>query len=48
VAPESGDTQQPSIDQAGNSTDSNFGYLPPEPTGITRVKQVIPLPAKKR
>lgn len=47
-APESGDRQQPSTDQAGNSTDSNYGYLPPEPTGITRVKQVIPLPAKKR
>ncbi|MEM5369614.1 AAA family ATPase [Paraburkholderia azotifigens] len=42
-----GDAQQPSADQAGSSMDSDYGYLPPEPAGITRVKQVIPLPAKK-
>ncbi|HWT34937.1 MAG TPA: ATP-binding protein [Paraburkholderia sp.] len=46
-ASRSGDTQHASSDQAGSSADSDYGYLPPEPTGITRVKQVIPLPAKK-
>lgn len=28
--------------------DPDWGYLPPEPAGLTRVKGVIPLPAKKR
>ena len=44
--------QQPSSSDSANvSTESDYGYLPPEPTGITRiegVKSVIPLNAKKR
>jgi len=30
------------------SADSDYGYLPPEPTGTAPVKRVIPLNAKKR
>jgi magnesium chelatase subunit I len=33
---------------AAATGDSEWGYLPPEPTGTTRVKGVIPLNAKKR
>lgn len=47
--------QAPSQAQAPNQNDSpspegdsDWGYLPPEPTGTTRVKGVIPLNAKKR
>jgi len=29
------------------SGDSDWGYLPPEPTGTAKIKQVRPLPAKK-
>ncbi|KAF1015386.1 MAG: ATP-binding protein [Burkholderia sp.] len=32
----------------GDLPDGDWGYLPPEPTGITVVKGVIPLPSKKR
>ncbi|MBN3755489.1 AAA domain-containing protein [Paraburkholderia sp. Tr-20389] len=32
---------------SSSSNESDYGYLPPEPTGIARVKGVIPLPAKK-
>lgn len=34
--------------QQAASDESDWGYLPPEKTGIARVKGVIPLPAKKR
>jgi magnesium chelatase subunit I len=45
----SSSTASPSLDEsAASSAESDYGYLPPEPAGITRVKQVIPLPAKKR
>ncbi len=37
-----------STDSASTSSETDYGYLPPEPTGITRVKGVIPLNAKKR
>ncbi|RKE39073.1 magnesium chelatase subunit I [Paraburkholderia sp. BL23I1N1] len=37
---------QPLPDAA--ATDSDWGYLPPQPTGVTQVKGVIPLNAKKR
>jgi magnesium chelatase subunit I len=43
----SNDSQAPQPD----SPDGDWGYLPPEPTGLTKVKGVIPLPAhpaKKR
>ncbi|SEJ15274.1 ATP-binding protein [Paraburkholderia diazotrophica] len=44
----SSDRQPPSsADKANPSTESDYGYLPPERTGITHVKQVIPLPTKK-
>ncbi|WP_144155120.1 ATP-binding protein [Paraburkholderia sp. BCC1885] len=33
---------------AATNQESEWGYLPPEPTGITAVKGVIPLTAKKR
>ena len=33
---------------AASEGDSQWGYLPPEPTGTTQVKGVIPLNAKKR
>jgi magnesium chelatase subunit I len=50
---------QPSAQQRSNAQgpdqntpsatgDSDWGYLPPEPTGTKRVKAVIPLDAKKR
>jgi magnesium chelatase subunit I len=35
-------------DHDRSSADSDYGYLPPEPTGTTPVKRVIPLNAKKR
>ena len=37
-----------STDTASASAEADYGYLPPEPTGLTRVKGVIPLNAKKR
>ncbi|ACC72319.1 ATP-binding protein [Paraburkholderia phymatum] len=40
--------QPSSTDSANSSTDSDYGYLPPEPAGITHVKGVIPLSTKKR
>jgi len=44
----SSDRQPSSTDSANPSGESYYGYLPPERTGITHVKQVIPLPIKKR
>ncbi|ALL66278.1 ChlI component of cobalt chelatase involved in B12 biosynthesis [Paraburkholderia caribensis MBA4] len=40
--------QHASTDTASASAEADYGYLPPEPTGMTRVKGVIPLDAKKR
>jgi magnesium chelatase subunit I len=41
---------QPSQDTAPDAaaTDSDWGYLPPQPAGVAQVKGVIPLNAKKR
>ncbi|MGT2474187.1 ATP-binding protein [Paraburkholderia terrae] len=47
-APSSSSAQNSSTDTATASTEADYGYLPPEPTGMTRVKSVIPLNAKKR
>lgn len=42
-----GSSEQPQASEQANG-DSEWGYLPPEPTGTTPVKGVIPLDAKKR
>jgi magnesium chelatase subunit I len=47
-APSSSSAQHASSDTASASAEADYGYLPPEPTGLTRVKGVIPLNAKKR
>jgi magnesium chelatase subunit I len=47
-APSSSSAQHASTDTASASAEADYGYLPPEPTGLTRVKGVIPLNAKKR
>ncbi|EUC19448.1 UNVERIFIED_ORG: magnesium chelatase subunit I [Burkholderia sp. CF145] len=47
-APSSSSAQHASTDAASASAEADYGYLPPEPTGLTRVKGVIPLNAKKR
>ncbi|MDE1182532.1 ATP-binding protein [Paraburkholderia sp.] len=47
--PQAGAQQEPRDDtNTRASEDGNYGYLPPEPTGITSVKGVIPLNPKKR
>ncbi|MFP3556026.1 ATP-binding protein [Paraburkholderia sp. SIMBA_049] len=47
-APSSSSAQHASTDTSSPSAEADYGYLPPEPTGLTRVKGVIPLNAKKR
>ncbi|BCZ79548.1 ATP-binding protein [Paraburkholderia terrae] len=47
-APSSSSAQHASTDGATASAEADYGYLPPEPAGLTRVKGVIPLNAKKR
>ncbi|BFG76681.1 hypothetical protein PTKU46_47140 [Paraburkholderia terrae] len=47
-APSSSSAHHASTDTASASAEADYGYLPPEPTGMTRVKGVIPLNAKKR
>lgn len=47
-APTSSSAQHASTDTASASAEADYGYLPPEPTGMTRVKGVMPLNAKKR
>jgi magnesium chelatase subunit I len=47
-APSSSSAQRASTDTASASVEADYGYLPPEPAGLTRVKGVIPLNAKKR
>ncbi|AXF02755.1 ATP-binding protein [Paraburkholderia hospita] len=47
-APSSSSAQHASTDTASASAEADYGYLPPEPTGLTRVKGVIPFNAKKR
>ncbi|MHB9833786.1 ATP-binding protein [Paraburkholderia terrae] len=44
----SSSAQHASTDSATASAEADYGYLPPEPAGLTRVKGVIPLNAKKR
>jgi magnesium chelatase subunit I len=41
-------TQEHTPSQSQASPESDWGYLPPETTGATHVKGVIPLPSKKR
>jgi magnesium chelatase subunit I len=50
ASPQDSATARPEQAQAGEQPkgDSDWGYLPPEPTGTTPVKGVIPLAAKKR
>lgn len=55
VGPADADTQPApssrrtaSTDSDRHDDDSGWGYLPPEPAGLARVKDVVPLSAKKR
>ncbi|MFP3563474.1 ATP-binding protein [Paraburkholderia sp. SIMBA_030] len=49
AAPDAVETaSQDSALSAAAAGDCDWGYLPPEPSGITQVKGVIPLSAKKR